>query len=115
MERRQFVKESIGLGFSTEDVYELTKLAFEDAKDKDIELDIKQAASMEEPKPEVAKKEKQDGIATIHSVIMAGLRAGESNAVIIPRLVQEFPDVDVKKLKQRMYEYRNHFNKGKIK
>lgn len=60
-------------------------------------------------------KKKESGKVTIHSVIMDGLRSGNENCIIIANLKSTFPDVLEQKLKQRVYEYRNHFKKGKIK
>lgn len=117
MERRQFVIESLALGFERNEIFELTKLAFTEAKDKDIEHDINQAQNKVEPKPKEESKcvDKSTGGKTIHAVIMEGLRGGKVNSDILIDLKKEHPEVDEKKLKQRIYEYRNHFNKGKIK
>ena len=116
MERRQFVKESLALGFERDEVFELTKLTFTDAKDKDIEHDIDSSNVPEEKiKSQAVVKQTTENTNTIHAIIMAGLRGGKDNTSIITDLVKEHPEVDIKKLKQRMYEYRNHFNKGKIK
>jgi hypothetical protein len=117
LERRQFVKESLALGFEREEVFELTKLAFIEAKDKDIEHDIN-SANQPEPKKKEEKKcveTTTDDKKTIHAVIMEGLRGGKDNTSLLIDLKEEHPEVDEKKLKQRIYEYRNHFNKGKIK
>lgn len=117
MERREFVKESLALGFEIDEVFELTKLAFTEAKDKDIEHDIN-SANQPEPKKKEEKKcveATTDGKKTIHAVIMEGLRGSKDNPSILVDLKAEHPEVDEKKLKQRIYEYRNHFNKGKIK
>lgn len=119
LERRQFVIESLALGFERDEIFELTKLAFTDAKDKDIEHDINQAQNKVEPKQKEESKcveaKSTDGGKTIHAVIMEGLRGGKANPDILVDLKTEHPEVDEKKLKQRIYEYRNHFNKGKIK
>lgn len=128
MDRRTFIKESLLLGFSQEEVFELAKIGYTDARDGDITKDIGNVSlelkgkkphdkPVEQPKEDEKKyiETSTDGKRTIHAVIMEGLRGGKLNPDILIDLKKEHPEVDEKKLKQRIYEYRNHFNKGKIK
>jgi len=120
--RREFVKEALLLGFDQEETFELTRIAFLDAKDDEItkdignvSLELKGQKPYDQPKKEDKKCIGPTSGKTIHAVIMDGLRGGKANPDILIDLKAEHPEVDEKKLKQRIYEYRNHFNKGKIK
>lgn len=124
MTRRQFVKESLMLGFDQEETFDLTTLAFSESKASEITKDIGNVSlELKGKKPHDQPKEEEkkcveataDGKKTIHAVIMAGLRTNKLNPEIFLDLKAEHPEVDEKKLKQRIYEYRNHFNKGRIK
>ena len=113
-----FIDECLSLNVPGEVIPLLTKKAFPALGVEYIEILI---AKRKEQKDETrvlkekVKVLKEKGKSTIHSVIMDGLRLGQDNPTIIANLVVTFPDIVEQKLKQRMYEYRSHFTKGKIK
>ncbi len=124
MELREFVKESLLLGFTQEEVFELAQLGFSTTPDGEItktignvSLELKGKQPHDQPQKEEKKcvETSTAGKKTIHAVIMEGLRGGKDNSALLVDLKAEHPEVAERKLKQRIYEYRNHFNKGKIK
>ena len=122
-DQKDFIDECLRLGIEDSYIVELILASYANGEDKTGQLsanlqveiaDRKKVVltlKVEEPKP----VEKKDGEKTIHSVIMTGLRAGDDNNKIRLDLALAFPEVLGSKLKQRVYEYRYHFNKGKIK
>ena len=122
-DQKDFIDECLRLGIEDSYIVELILASYANGEDKTGQLsanlqveiaDRKKVVltlKVEEPKP----VEKKEGDPTIHSVIMDGLRGGLANFQIVVMLYAKFPEIDQKKLKQRVYEYRYHFNKGKIK
>lgn len=114
-----FIRECFGLSIPEKMIPLLTKKAFPSLAATFIDELITRIKETKD-KANVVSKEKvksvqEKGKTTIHSVIMTGLRAGQDNTTLIVNLRNTFPDKVEQKLKQRVYEYRNHFNKGKIK
>lgn len=117
---QDFAAVCLRLGLALDYSKELVKKAYpEIVKDANLNLEeyltklfTKKESLNEKENKLVDKKETKN---TIHSVIMGGLRGQQDNATIIQSLLNAFPTVEQQKLKQRVYEYRNHFNKGKIK
>lgn len=120
MERKEFIVELLALQFTDEKIIELTKAGYPDSTDEDIKNQLAVA------KCQIRKEEKADDekilepieksdVPTIHRILLDGLRAGRSNPQLVEDLKKHHSTVDEKKLKQRVYEYRYHFNHGKIK
>ena len=116
----EFIDECLSLSVPEKVIPLLTKKAFPSLGVEFIEaLITKRKETKNELALEVVKEKvkpvKENGKTTIHSVIMSGLRSSQDNTTIIVNLRNTFPDKAEQKLKQRVYEYRNHFTKGKIK
>jgi hypothetical protein len=110
----------LGIGPTNIRLALLVKTAFPEIEDASIVRLIAEQEDLQRKEPEAIQKHpkppiKERGKITIHSVIMEDLRNGQDNKTIITHLISAFPGVLVQKLKQRVYEYRNQFNHGKIK
>jgi len=120
LERKEFIIELIALQFEDIKIIELTKVGYPDSSEDDIknQLAVAKSEIRKEEKHEdekiLAPLEKSD-VPTIHSILIGGLRLSKTNSQLLDDLKKHHSTVDEKKLKQRVYEYRYHYNHGKIK
>jgi hypothetical protein len=120
VERKEFIIELIALQLSDEKVVELTILGYKDSTVEEVKNQLAVAKSeirkeeKNEPEKILDPIEKSD-VPTIHSILIGGLRLNKTNSQLLDDLKKHHSTVDEKKLKQRVYEYRYHYIKGKIK
>jgi len=120
VERKEFIIELIALQMDDEKIVLVTKAGYPESTEEEIknQLAVAKSEIRKEEKHEDEKildpLEKSD-VPTIHSILIGGLRLSKTNSQLLDDLKKHHSTVDEKKLKQRVYEYRYHYNHGKIK
>lgn len=120
MERKEFIIELLALQMEDEKIVLVTKAGYPESTEEEIKNQLAVAKSeirkeeKDQPDKIIDPIEKSD-VPTIHHILIGGLRENKTNSQLLDDLKKHHSTVDEKKLKQRVYEYRYHYNHGKIK